>query len=104
MTSRGKRKPRYGFDEIVMPRRLPRTGTRRQADNASFRHMPFERKLVKQRVLLDLPFPHHRLPPSCRDARLYRLRQPVFQQYRAGGAVTAVAVEWLLSARSRDLR
>src|SRR6516162_3553922 len=25
MTSRGKRKPRYGFDEIVMPRRLPRT-------------------------------------------------------------------------------
>src|SRR5215472_3720000 len=34
MTSRGKRKPRYGFDEIVMPRRLPRTGTRRQADNA----------------------------------------------------------------------
>src|SRR6516165_10279814 len=34
MTSRGKRKPRYGFDEIVMPRRLPRTVTRRQADNA----------------------------------------------------------------------
>src|SRR5215510_6255405 len=34
MTSRGKRKPRYGFDEIVMPRRLPRIGTRRQADNA----------------------------------------------------------------------
>ena len=31
---RGKRKPRYGFDEIVMPRRLPRTGTRCQADNA----------------------------------------------------------------------
>src|SRR5215471_7926951 len=37
MTSRGKRKPRYGFDEIVMPRRLPRTGTRRQADNAPVR-------------------------------------------------------------------
>src|SRR5215813_14869328 len=37
MTSRGKRKPRYGFDEIVMPRRLPRTGTRRQADNAGRR-------------------------------------------------------------------
>ena len=37
MTSRGKRKPRYGFDEIVMPRRLPRTGTRRQADNAPLR-------------------------------------------------------------------
>src|SRR5215469_6656034 len=34
MTSRGKRKPRYGFDDIVMPQRLPRTGTRRQADNA----------------------------------------------------------------------
>src|SRR5215471_8099333 len=46
MTSRGKRKPRYGFDDIVMPRRLPRTGTRRQADNAparfsiSCRHLP----------------------------------------------------------------
>src|SRR5262249_49702840 len=37
MTSRGKRKPRYGFDEIVMPRRLPWTGTRRQADNADQR-------------------------------------------------------------------
>src|SRR5215469_11763030 len=36
MTSRGKRKPRYGFDEIVMPRRLPRSGTRCQADNAVF--------------------------------------------------------------------
>src|SRR5262249_38972582 len=34
MPSRGKRKPRYGLNEIVMPRRLPRTGTRRQADNA----------------------------------------------------------------------
>ena len=34
MTSRGKRKPRYGLDEIVMPRRLPQSGTRRQADNA----------------------------------------------------------------------
>jgi hypothetical protein len=32
-------------------------------------HMPFERKLVEQRVLLDLPLPHHRLPPSRRDLR-----------------------------------
>src|SRR5262249_46468747 len=35
MTSRGKRKPRYGFDGIVMPLRLPRTGACRQADNAA---------------------------------------------------------------------
>ena len=28
------------------------------------RHMPFERKPIEQRVLLDLPFPHHRLPPA----------------------------------------
>jgi hypothetical protein len=28
----------------------------------SFRHMPFERKLVKQRVLLDLPLPHPTAP------------------------------------------
>jgi hypothetical protein len=33
------------------------------------RHMPFERKLIEQRVLLDLPLPHHRLPPSRRDLR-----------------------------------
>jgi hypothetical protein len=33
------------------------------------RHMPFERKLVEQRVLLDLPLPHHRLPPGRRDLR-----------------------------------
>jgi hypothetical protein len=26
--------------------------------------MSFERELVKQRVLLDLPIPHHRLPPA----------------------------------------
>jgi hypothetical protein len=26
--------------------------------------MPFKRKLVKQRVLLDLPFSHHRPPPA----------------------------------------
>jgi hypothetical protein len=32
-----------------------------------FRHMPFERELVEQRVLLDFPLPHHRLPPSRRD-------------------------------------
>jgi hypothetical protein len=35
----------------------------------SFRNMPFQRKLIKQRVLLDLPLPHHRLPPSRRDLR-----------------------------------
>ena len=28
------------------------------------RHMPFERKPIEQHVLLDLPFPHHRLPPA----------------------------------------
>ena len=46
------------------------------------RHMPFKRELVKQRVLLDLPLPHHRLPPSCRDVRLYRGRRRLFQQHR----------------------
>src|SRR5215468_5743514 len=30
-------------------------------------HMPFERELVEQSILLDLPLPHHRLPPSRRD-------------------------------------
>jgi hypothetical protein len=49
----------------------------------SFRHMPFQRKLAKQRVLLNLPFPHHRLPPSRRDARLYCIHHAVFQQNRA---------------------
>src|SRR5215831_1747012 len=52
MTSRGKRKPRYGFDEIVMPRRLPRTGTRRQADNAQgmpARQWPMGRTAVTAR-------------------------------------------------------
>src|SRR5947207_942767 len=34
MTSGGKRKPRYGFGDIGMPRRLPRSGSRRQPDNA----------------------------------------------------------------------
>jgi hypothetical protein len=34
-----------------------------------FRHMSFERELVEQRVLLDFPLPHHRLPPSRRDLR-----------------------------------
>src|SRR5215468_10331292 len=50
MTSRGKRKPRYGFGEIVMPRRLPRTGTRRQADNAS------PGRLARRRSLRADPF------------------------------------------------
>jgi hypothetical protein len=30
-------------------------------------HVPIKRKLVEQRVLLDLLLPHHRLPPSRRD-------------------------------------
>ena len=37
-----------------------------------FGHMPFERELVEQRVLLDFPLPHHRLPPSRRDLRKLR--------------------------------
>ena len=44
-----------------------------------FRHTPFQGKFVEQRVLIDLPLPHHRLPPSCRDARLYRACHAVFQ-------------------------
>ena len=31
--------------------------------------MPFQRELVEQRGLIDLPLPHHRLPPSRRDLR-----------------------------------
>ena len=53
----------------------------------SFRHMPFERKLVKQRVLLDLPLPHHRLPSSRRDVRLYRSRHGVLQHNRTKAVV-----------------
>src|SRR6266481_3764600 len=34
MTSGGKRKPRYGFEDIVMPRRLPRPGRSCQPDIA----------------------------------------------------------------------
>src|SRR6516165_11734589 len=33
------------------------------------RHVTFERELVEQSILLDLPIPHHRLPPSHRDLR-----------------------------------
>jgi len=33
------------------------------------RHVTFERKFIEQRTLLDLPLPHHRLPPSRRDLR-----------------------------------
>jgi len=43
-----------------------------QVDKAIYRpqqmllgHMPFERKLTEQLILLDLPFPHHRLPPAA---------------------------------------
>ena len=34
MTSGGQGKPRYGFEDIVMPRRLPRPGSRCQPDIA----------------------------------------------------------------------
>ncbi|MGC2522912.1 MAG: hypothetical protein WA417_09790, partial [Stellaceae bacterium] len=30
-------------------------------------HVTFERELVEQGILMDLPFPHHRLPPGHRD-------------------------------------
>jgi hypothetical protein len=49
----------------------------------------FERKPVEQRVLLDLPLPHHRLPPSRRDARLYCVRHAVFQHNPRSLAVSA---------------
>jgi hypothetical protein len=55
-----------------------------QSQQVPFRHMPFQRKFVEQRVLMDLPLPHHQLPPSRRDLRLYRVGDAVFQQYRAG--------------------
>src|SRR5271165_6870326 len=32
-------------------------------------HVTFERELVEQGILLDLPIPHHRLPPGYRDLR-----------------------------------
>src|SRR5262249_16908203 len=35
-----------------------------RAQQMCLRHMPFKRKLVEQRVLLDLPLPHYRLPPA----------------------------------------
>src|SRR5215472_8279870 len=56
-----------------------------------FRHMSFERELVEQRVLFDLPLPHHRLPPSRRDLRKLAIiasNTAVFQQYRAMRAVS----------------
>src|SRR5262252_1238389 len=37
MTSGGKRKPRYGFGDVVMLRRLPRSRRSRQPDNAGRR-------------------------------------------------------------------
>jgi len=32
-------------------------------------HVTVERELLEQDILLDLPIPHHRLPPSRRDLR-----------------------------------
>jgi len=51
------------------------------------RHMPFERKLVEQRVLADLPLPHHPTAPSRRDGRLYRLRHAAFQRNPPSAAI-----------------
>src|SRR5215469_1545823 len=50
-----------------------------------FRHMSFERELVEQRVLFDLPLPHHRLPPAveiCENYAIIASNTAVFQQYR----------------------
>ena len=44
---------RYGFNEIVMPRRLPRTGTRRQADNALRRYAHQRMGLARRREILE---------------------------------------------------
>jgi hypothetical protein len=40
---------------------------RSRAQQMLLGHVPIKRKLVEQRVLLDLLLPHHRLPPSRRD-------------------------------------
>ena len=76
MTSRGKRKPRYGFDDIVMPRRLPRTVTRRQADNA-FNH--YAKQLQSSQEILPLQheqvFSHtqDKFPHYCPQTRVRRV-------------------------------
>jgi len=52
-----------------------------RAQQMRLRHMPFERKLVEQRILLDLSLPHHRLPLSRRDLRKsgdYNTAAPTF--------------------------
>src|SRR6516165_911191 len=84
MTSRGKRKPRYGFDEIVMPRRLPRTGTRRQADNAYTRAMsirsrssrPCPRRQSARYCMLPCCFNNSRSPTTRLTIRLTRALPP----------------------------
>jgi hypothetical protein len=43
-----------------------------RSQQVPFWHMPFERELVEQRVLLNFPLPHHRLPPDGRDSRKSR--------------------------------
>ena len=46
------------------------------------RHMTFERKLVEQRVLMDLPFPHHRLPPAVVMRDYTAFAMPFFNKIR----------------------
>jgi hypothetical protein len=43
-----------------------------RSQQVPLRHMLFDRELVEQRVLLDFPLPHHRLPPSRRDPQKSR--------------------------------
>ena len=66
------RRPAYGAVERrqLTPQSIKLDKPVNRSQQVLFRHMPLERKLVEQRVLLDLPFPHHRLPPSRRDLKV----------------------------------
>jgi hypothetical protein len=52
-----------------------------------FRHMPFERELVKQRILPDAAFPHHQIhsdpPDRIESAQPTAGNSLLLQRYRA---------------------
>jgi hypothetical protein len=55
----GRRRLRFGREP-----RLAGASARYRPQQVLRRHVTFEGNLVEQRVLLDLPLPHHRLPPA----------------------------------------
>jgi hypothetical protein len=77
---RVNRRPAYG---AVEGRQLPPQTVEfdkpiNRPQQVPSRHMPFERKLVEQRLLMDLSLPHHRLPPSRRDLSYTAAAKPFF--------------------------